>query len=129
MSLDLNTLKDGEAYVDGRSPEQAAELLALAEAAGLSGSVLTTSHGYIVPASILLIEGAEDASGEADADADADADEEEEVTKFDPSKATVEEVQHYLEGADDAERERVLAAEAQGKDRKALRPATSEGDK
>jgi hypothetical protein len=122
MSLDLNTLKDDETYVDGRSPEQAAELLALAEAAGLEGRVFTTSHGYIVPTSIL-------GKSEEEADADADADADDDVDEFDPSKATVEEVQNYLDGADDAERERVLAAEAQGKDRKALRPATSEGDK
>lgn len=125
MSLDLNTLKEGQAFVEGREPEQAARLLELAHAAGLEHEVFTTSFGFIVPKSIL-----EDADVDEEADADADADAEEEaVAEFDPSKATVEEVNDYLANADDAERERVLAAEAQGKDRKALRPATSEGDK
>jgi hypothetical protein len=110
----INTLNEGEAFVDGRSPEKAAELLELADAAGLKGTVHTTSHGYIVPASILAGKGKHA---------------EESAEQFDPSKATIEEVQAYLDGADDAERERVLAAEAEGKGRKALAPATPEGAK
>lgn len=39
---------------------------------------------------------------------------------FDPGEHTVEEVQEYLENATDEERERVLAAEAEGKARKSL---------
>lgn len=50
MKLQLN---DGEAFVEGRSPQKARELLAAAEAAGLdTGSVQTTSNGYIVPKEI-----------------------------------------------------------------------------
>lgn len=41
---------------------------------------------------------------------------------YDPSEHTVEEVKEYLDGADDAERERVLSAEAEGKARKSLLP-------
>lgn len=39
---------------------------------------------------------------------------------FDPSSATVAEVQAYLDGADDAERTRVLEAERAGQARKSL---------
>lgn len=39
---------------------------------------------------------------------------------FDPSEHTVEEVQAHLENANDAERDRVLAAEKQGKKRTTL---------
>lgn len=42
--------------------------------------------------------------------------------EFDPADHTVEEVKEYLEAADDDERERVLAAEAEGKGRKTLLP-------
>lgn len=41
---------------------------------------------------------------------------------FDPSEHNVDEVKEYLDKADDAERERVLAAEAEGKGRKTLLP-------
>ena len=41
---------------------------------------------------------------------------------YDPADHTVDEVKEYLDGADDAERERVLAAEADGKARKGLLP-------
>jgi hypothetical protein len=102
------TLADGETFVEGRSRDKAAELVKLAAAAGLKGSVRTTYNGYIVPSSILD-------------DADADATEaDDEVETFDPSKATVDEVAEYLEGADETERERVLAAEAEGKKRKGV---------
>jgi hypothetical protein len=56
-----------------------------------------------------------DAPADADADADADG-----GTEFNPSDATVDEVNEYLEGADEAERTRVLAAEAAGKARKGI---------
>jgi rRNA maturation endonuclease Nob1 len=124
MSLDPHILKDDETFVEGRSEEKAQELLKRAAVFGLERRVSTTFDGYIVPTKIL----AEAEADEAKADPETPA-EEEAVTEFDPSKATVEEVQSYLDGADDAERERVLAAEAKGKDRKALRPATHEGDK
>jgi hypothetical protein len=104
------TLADGETFVEGRSRDKAAELVKLAAAAGLKGSVRTTYNGYIVPSSIL-----DDADAEADA---TDADDK--VETFDPSKATVDEVAEYLEGADETERERVLAAEAEGKKRKGV---------
>lgn len=87
------TLADGEAFVPKRSREKAAELLALAAAAGFAaGVVKTTSHGYIVPAAILDTE-----EGEA--------------VQFDPLSATITDVRDYLAGADDTERERVLAVE------------------
>lgn len=43
-----------------------------------------------------------------------------ERTAFDPSGHTVEDVQAHLEGADDDERARVLAAEKAGKNRSTL---------
>lgn len=47
-------LAEGEAFVPGRSPVKARELLAAAEAAGLEpGVVRTTSKGYIVPAELV----------------------------------------------------------------------------
>ena len=47
MKLQLN---DGEAFVEGRSPQKARELLKAAEDAGLDTSLVrTTSSGYIVP--------------------------------------------------------------------------------
>jgi hypothetical protein len=129
MSLDPHILKDDETFVEGRSEEKAQELLKRAAVFGLERRVSTTFDGYIVPTKILAEAEADEAEAdEAKADPETPA-EEEAVTEFDPSKATVEEVQNYLDGADDAERERVLAAEAKGKDRKALRPATHEGDK
>lgn len=57
-----------------------------------------------------------------------EADEEEGEEQFDPSKHTVDEVWEHLESANDAERQRVLAAEREGKDRKAFHSET-EGDK
>ncbi len=60
--------------------------------------------------------------------ATADTADEADADQFDPADHTVDEVWEYLEGADDAERKRVLAAERQGKDRKAFQSET-EGDK
>lgn len=60
-----------------------------------------------------LVEGVESATTPADST-------EEPADEFDPSSATVAEVNDYLEGADDAERTRVLAAEAAGKARKSI---------
>jgi trigger factor len=42
------------------------------------------------------------------------------IGTFDPADHNVEEVQIYLDDANDAERERVLAAEKDGKNRKTL---------
>lgn len=150
-------LAESESFVKGRSTATAKALL---EAAGDRGSeVRTTSHGYIVPTELLSGEegyetytaadrpavptepntstnveevnnvgGAATATAEADADADAEAPE---GREFDPSAATVGEVEDYLANADDTERERVLAAEASGKKRKGVLDlaATPEGDK
>lgn len=50
----MATIKDGEAFVGPRSQEKAAELLDLADKAGLDQSVVrATLGGYIVPASLL----------------------------------------------------------------------------
>lgn len=104
------TLNDGEAYVDGRSEAKARELHDLAAKAGIDWArVSTTSHGYIVPAELL---DAEPDEAEAEADADADADTDANPDEYDPTEHTVAEVKEYLEDADDAERQRVLDAEA-----------------
>jgi hypothetical protein len=117
-------LADGESFVRGRSSATARRLIELADAADLSGTVRTTSHGYIVPSSLVGEYDAKNAvvSGEVIED---------EANQFDPSKATVDEVNDYLAGTDDAERERVLAAETEGKKRKGILDSadTSEGDK
>lgn len=106
---------EGSVHIEGRSEAKARELLKLAEDAGMVGTVYTTSFGYIVPKAILKVA--------------AEAGEENTPEEFNPSDATVEEVQDYLAGADDTERERVLAAEAAGKKRKSLLSATTEGEK
>lgn len=127
--MSINTiLADDESYVDGRSEEKARELLALAKEHGLEFSVRTTSHGYIVPTVIL---GADEVEGDEDPDADADADAagEEAAEEFDPSEAKVADVLEYLNGADETERERVLAAEEAGKARSTVLAFTPEGDK
>jgi hypothetical protein len=56
---------------------------------------------------------------------------EEKAEQFDPSKATIAEIEDYLDGSDEAERARVFAAEAAGKNRKGVLDLaeTSEGDK
>jgi hypothetical protein len=209
-------LDDGDAYIQGRSPEKARELLAAAEEAGIDTALVrTTSDGYIVPkelggdtgdddnvleigmgvpsrgystalpdqpggddvnaavadnllgdiqpvsdaghveAAILnqsaptnaTTEGTAEGNGSQtvgdsavlgqDFDKEAQdkeqglTDSEEEADKnaaearaelFDPSEHTVAEVEEYLESADEDERERVLAAEAEGKARKSLLP-------
>lgn len=117
-------LADGESFVKGRSSVTARKLVELSVEHELVGSVRTTSHGYIVP-SVLL--------GEYDPAGAVIAGEiiEEDANQFDPNKATVDEVNDYLAGADDTERERVLAAETEGKKRKGILDSadTSEGDK
>jgi hypothetical protein len=139
-----------ETYVDGRSAKRAAELIGYAKESG--AIVRTTSHGYIVPTEILpegfngdvLTEESRPAvhtEPGTDPDAanvynvgqapehDTFAKQEEPAEEFDPSKATVDEVIAYLDGADDAEVERVLAAEAAGKNRKGIAEYTTEGEK
>lgn len=68
------------------------------------------------------IDEAEGDAGDGTEESESAADEgaEEKVEQFDPSKATVDEVKEYLDGADADERERVLAAEAAGKGRKTI---------
>jgi hypothetical protein len=105
---------EGKTYVHGRSQDKAVELLDLAEKAGLAGQVATTSHGYIVPSAIFAD------GGDTNSESPEDADGEEKADQFDPSAATVDEVKEYLDGADDTERERVLAAEEAGKGRKGI---------
>lgn len=102
----------GQTFIEGRSEAKARELLTTAK--GREAEVLTTSFGYIVPTDILSAE---------DKDEDKDEDKAE---KFDPSAASVAEVQEYLEGADEDERKRVLDAEAAGKNRVTI---TGEGAK
>lgn len=133
-------LEDGQAFVRGRSEATARALI---EAAGdRSGEVVTVTHGYLAPVDVAeAVEAdfitaddqpavitepgtttnrdeANNVGGRAKA-LDAVADEEP-ANEFDPSEATVEEVNTYLEGADDAERTRVLEAEAAGKNRKGI---------
>jgi hypothetical protein len=128
------TLNDGESYVDGRSEEKARELYELAEKKGIDQSrVSTTSHGYIVPSELVAKD--DDAVTAEDQPAvvtepGTTTDAEEAVNsgvEFDPATHSVAEVKEYLEGANDAERQRVLDAEANSdKPRKGL---LKEGDK
>lgn len=132
---------EGKTYVAGRSQEKSIELLELAEKAGLTGQVHTTSFGYIVPSVILdgdtVDDTEEDTDGEGtdaggeETDAETQTGEaEEKAEEFDPSKATIDEVKEYLDGADETERERVLAAEKTGKGRKGILDlADTKGDK
>lgn len=148
---------EGSSHTLGRSREKAAALLEVAAELGLEGQVATTTDGYIVSDEVLkgyeeAIENAQadaqaDVKAQADAVADADAEKRkaedaalsakaEEVAKqaeipeapFDPSTHNVAEVQAYLEGADQAERDRVYAAELTGKARTSL-VANTEGAK
>lgn len=128
------TLNDGEAYVPGRSEETARHLMELAEKHGIDASrVSTTSHGYIVPAEILgkkdeavLPEDQPVVATEPGTSSDP-AEVVNVQTAFDPSEHSVAEVKEYLADADEAERQRVLDAEASSdKPRKGL---LKEGDK
>jgi hypothetical protein len=112
------TLADGESFVPGRSIEKARELLEAAAAAGLpDGSVRTASHGYIVPSELVSAAAEESESAEGEDHESEDKAPEE----FDPSAATVDEVKGYLEGVDDEEFARVIAAEkASDKPRKGI---------
>lgn len=144
-------LTESESFVKGRSIATAKALL---EAAGdRAAEVRTTSHGYIVPSDILTGEEGYTVSTAADRpavptepDTSTNVEEVNNVggaatavaaegeaapAQFDPSAATVDEVNEYLANTDDAERERVLAAETDGKKRKGIleAAATPEGDK
>jgi hypothetical protein len=127
-------LNDGEAYVDGRSEETAKHLYELAEKAGVDQALVsTTSHGYIVPAKILgkkdehvVAEDQPAVSTEPGTTTDAEEAVNADVV-YNPAEHSVAEVKEYLDGADEAERQRVLDAEASSeKPRKGL---LKEGDK
>lgn len=140
------TLADGESFVEGRSTETARKLV---EAAGdRAGEVRTTSHGYIVPTDLVpdgveSITNADTAAVITEPGTSTNVEEvwnvggaptaaaeqsEDAVTQFDPAEANVDEVNEYLAGADAEERERVLALEAEGKNRKGIKaPETEEG--
>lgn len=142
-------IPEGHSLVLGRSRQKAADLLEAAEAKGFKGQVSTTSDGYIVPTEVAdAVDGeaaekrakeqadaeaqakadAEAAQAQADAEAKAKEAEGQATTAdatanaelFDPTDHKVEEVQAYLETADEAERTRVLAVEEAGKKRVSL---------
>lgn len=120
-------LNDGEAFVNGRSEETARKLYEAAEKAGIDISLISTaSHGYVVPKELVdvtedveetkivqeaphgvnvALEGNEHVTATGTDDAPGDGGE------FNPADHTVVDVKAYYESADDAERERVLAAE------------------
>lgn len=106
-------LNEGQSYVEGRSEETARDLIERATALGLQHEVFTTSFGYVVPSAVL--EDSEVSDPAAGDEPGTDGGE-----QFDPAKATIAEVEDYLSGADEAERARVLAAEAAGKNRKGV---------
>lgn len=130
----LVRLKDGQSFVRGRSEATARKLLEIA--GDRSGEVVTVTHGYIVPTEVadefggdsitaadqpaVITEPGTTTNAEEAVNTDANAEGEEAPAEFDPTDATVEEVNTYLEGADEAERDRVLAAEAAGKARKGI---------
>jgi len=135
-------LKDGQAFVRGRSEATARELVELA--GDRSGEVVVVTHGYLVPADVAEEAGfefitaedqpavitqpgtttnrdeANNVGGRAKAVAEAEGNELDGEREFDPSAASVAEVNEYLANADEAERERVLAAETAGKARKGI---------
>lgn len=129
-------LAEGQVFVEGRSEAKARELLAAATAKGVENEVFTTSFGYLVPEAILtdkvedkvedIDEEEKAAAAEAAAARQAEIDE---AMPFDPSAATVTEVQEYLAGADVAERDRVLAEEKAGKNRVSIVGSDEEGAK
>lgn len=109
---------EGYEFVPGRSQKKAAELIELA--GERAAEVRTTTGGYLVPSDLL--------SGEAK-DSEAPAEEAQEVEAFDPTEHNVEEVKAHLDGADEEERTRVLAAEQDGKARSSVLSYIPEGAK
>lgn len=150
MAVDTRLrLEDGQSFVRGRSEATARELIELAgERSGevitvthgylvptevaeqFDGESITaadqpaviTEPGTTTDPDEATNVKANRKAGKADAGLGAalDAAGEESAAEFDPSSATVDEVNEYLEGADEAERDRVLAAEAAGKNRKGI---------
>ncbi|ALY10557.1 hypothetical protein FDH86_gp022 [Arthrobacter phage Tank] len=115
-------LPEGKVHVKGRGIAQAKALIERAEELGIDASeVVTTSVGYLVPEALVeRTEKAEEETPTTNQDGDQDPDgqdqnpgdtPDEDLDAYDPSKHTIAEVTEYLEGADDAERERVIAAE------------------
>lgn len=99
MDMNKTHLEPGQKFVSGRSKEIAVDLLKRADERGIpQHAILTTSDGFIVPEELLQEAG----------------------KQYDPADYTVDEVQEYLDGADEEERERVLALERKGKNRKAF---------
>lgn len=142
-------LNDDQTFVEGRGTEKAKELLALAKPHGLEREISATSIGYIVPS--IILEGADKqneqtpavvpvtaenqanadqgtpdpADGEKSSEASTEGNSGEQTgEQFDPDAHTVKEVLDYLTSADETERERVLAAEAEGQARKTILPDT-----
>ena len=119
-------LPEGTVHVKGRGVSQAKALIERAAELGIDASeIVTTSVGYLVPEALvqrteegeakapatLEVDGSIDASAVNESqDKDQDTPDAN-LTQFDPSEHTVDEVAEYLEGADEAERERVFAAE------------------
>jgi len=121
------SLRDGESFIHGRSPEKAKDLLERAAAAGHHGRVRTTTNGYIVPSAIL--DGSGDAPVATPVTGTPETATSEEPTLFDPTEHTIAEVEEYLSTADEKERERVLTAEREGKKARKTLLAETEGDK
>lgn len=117
-------LNDGESFVHGRSPQKAAELLDKLAKSGKEGTVRTTTHGYIVPSHLV----GDEAEAKSE-DREVKEQEKAEEDLFDPTVHTIAEVEEYLSTADDAERERVLTAEREGKKTRKTLVADTEGDK
>lgn len=129
-------LAEGQTFVEGRSEAKARELLKAAEAHGVENEVYTTSFGYVVPEKILtdkVEDTIEDIADEEKAAAEKEAAERQAeidaAKPFNPSEASVAEVQEYLAGADEAERDRVLAEEKAGKNRVTIVGNGEEGAK
>ena len=138
-------LADGESFVKGRSMAKAQELLELA--GDRATEVRTTSYGYVVPTEILpegyeaitkadlpavttepgtstnvdevFNKGGEPTGTPAKEEIEEEGEEEGEAL-YDPADHTISEVEAYLEEADDEEHARVIAAEAEGKQRKGV---------
>lgn len=133
------TLADGEAFVQGRSKDNAAALVTAAAELGLKGSVKTTYDGYLAPVEVVEAAGLGSSTesstpenpadhsdeppvkpdGESGTESETPEEEEsdqtdhgDEVVPFDPTASTVAEVKAYLDGTDDdVERARVIDAE------------------
>lgn len=124
---------EGYEFVPGRSQKKAAELIELA--GERAAEVRTTTGGYLVPSDLLSNEAknseapAEEAQEVEAENSEAPAEEAQKVEAFDPTEHNVEEVKAHLDGADEEERTRVLAAEQNGKARSSVLSYIPEGAK